>query len=92
MTRRKKAEEVLLTPQQFHERYGVALQTLANWRTLDLSPEGPSDGPPWVKTSGKLNRPGGEVRYPEGAARRWHEKRQEPQVPRVHRQALRPTA
>jgi hypothetical protein len=90
---RTKTQERLLTPLEVHKRTGIALQTLANWRSRDmLHPERPSNGPVWVKVSGKLNQPGGEVRYPEKTLAVWEAARSKPEVPPVHRAALRPSA
>lgn len=47
----------LLPPKAVHDRTGLAIQTLANWRSLRT-------GPPWVKV-GRL------VRYPEDRLDDW---------------------
>jgi hypothetical protein len=53
----------LLSPQEVHERTGIAVQTLANWRST--WPEGVCRGPQWIKTAGQPGTPGGRVGYPE---------------------------
>jgi predicted site-specific integrase-resolvase len=45
----------MLTPRQVTERFGIAEQTLANWRTA-------GKGPRWSKV-GAVGRPGGFVYY-----------------------------
>ena len=45
----------LLSPREVSERYGIAEQTLANWRSAGR-------GPKWTKV-GQVGRPGGFVYY-----------------------------
>jgi hypothetical protein len=56
-------EVTYLTPQEVHERTGLALQTLANWRST--WPDGECKGPSWIKSAGRIGSPGGRVLYPE---------------------------
>lgn len=63
-TKNRAEEPVMLSPQEVHERTGVALQTLANWRSRDI-------GPKWVKLTGERNVPGGIVGYREDALAAW---------------------
>ena len=50
--------DVLLTPGEVQEILKVAPTTLTNWRSR-------REGPPWIKVSGQMGVPGGEIRYPE---------------------------
>lgn len=52
-----------LSPLEVHERTGIALQTLANWRST--WPDGECKGPVWIKTAGRPKTQGGRVAYPE---------------------------
>jgi predicted DNA-binding transcriptional regulator AlpA len=58
----------MLSPQEVHERTGLALQTLANWRSK-------GQGPTWAKLTGEINRVGGIVGYPEDALQEWLDSR-----------------
>lgn len=55
---------VILSPQEVSDRTGLALQTLANWRSTGR-------GPSWRKLAGELNTAGGIVGYPEVDLERW---------------------
>jgi helix-turn-helix protein len=58
------AEEELLTPRELIQLLKVSNQTLTNWR-------GNGKGPPWIKISGEIGVPGGEVRYPRARFNAW---------------------
>lgn len=51
----------LMTPKQVHAEYGIAPQTLSNWRWMGI-------GPAYIKTTpGK----GGRIRYRRSAIEKW---------------------
>lgn len=58
-----------LTPVEVHEQTGLALQTLANWRST--WPDGQCKGPTWVKAAGQIGQPGGRVLYPADELERY---------------------
>lgn len=47
----------MLTPRQVFDEFGIAEQTLANWRSKGKGPE-------WKKIAGQVGVPGGMVVYP----------------------------
>lgn len=58
----------MLSPQDVNEMTGLALQTLANWRSQGI-------GPQWVKLTGEVNVAGGIVGYPADALDAWLQSR-----------------
>lgn len=57
------AKTRLLTPDEVCQLLSVSNQTLTNWRYRSTGNR--IIGPPWVKISGEIGRPGGEIRYRE---------------------------